>query len=315
MSPAPINFTPFRRRWWMISKHVETIAALYEKDTLPYHDEVVLTPDKDEVMMSWLLGKDDKPLLVIFHGLEGCAQSHTVRTIAKFFHNLGWTVAVPHFRSCGHRNLFPRAYHAADDADVRWMVEYLSALFVRPKTFAVGVSLGGNALIQYLATSNNISLQAAATISAPLNLPDAARRLSGGITHLLYGRHFVKLLRAKLRQKLTQYPALCTAKMLNNIRTIGDFDRVYTAPAHGFAGAEEYWQKGAAIKSLFAIKTPLLCINAKNDPLVAESSLPRKGSSHVMLFRPKHGGHGAFIGTPNWLGDTLQQFFVAAKDS
>lgn len=297
----------------MLSGHAETVAAFWERGTLPYREDVAKTPDGDEVLLHFLPGRPQKPLLIVFHGLEGCSQSRAVRAVAKFFSQREWTVAAPHFRSCGRMNLLPRAYHAADGEDCRWLAEYFRATHPDSPLFAAGVSLGGNALIHSLNLQNAPPLRAAATISAPLNLPAAAQRLSGGATHWIYGRHFVKLLRAKVREKRARYPALADDKMLKRTRTIADFDRMYTAPVHGFASAEEYWRKGSAETALREMQTPLLCINAQNDPLVPAHSLPQAASDKVAFCRPPHGGHGAFFGAPqNWLGQTIYDFFKTA---
>ena len=301
----------FRRSRWLCSAHAETIAAFYDRGTLPWQERVLHTPDNDEIVLSEIRGESGKPLLAVFHGLEGCAQSRAVRAAAGFFSARGWTVYVPHFRSCGRMNVLPRAYHAADGAHAIWFAEYLRAENPDAKIFAAGVSLGGNALIHGLA--GGAPIVAAAAISAPLNLTAAARRMSGGGAHWIYGRHFVKLLREKVRQKRARYPALPDNKTLRAIRTIADFDGVYTAPMHGFANAEEYWRKGSAEDALQKMRIPLLCINAKNDPLVPADSLPNAASDSVSFCRPKHGGHGAFFGSPNdWLGKTIYNFFESA---
>ena len=299
----------FRRRWWMVSRHAETLAALAEKTQLPYQNDVVKTTDGDDILLSWLEGDKNKPLLTLFHGLEGCAQSHTVRTIAKYFHSLKWTVAVPHFRSCGRMNRLPRAYHAADGNEVEWMLKYCNAAFPHTLSFAAGVSLGGNALIHGIRKDANLS--AAAVVSAPLNLPDAAKQLSSGITHAIYGKYFVRLLTQKIRDKMKHYPALLNEKTINKIHTIRDFDAAYTAPIHGFKNENDYWMKGSAVNALKNINIPLICINALNDPLVPKNTLPDTANKNVVFCRPKYGGHGAFIGSPkNWLGITIGEFFT-----
>lgn len=300
-----------RRPWWMVSGHLETVSALSRANAPEFESQVTQTTDHDEVLMSWIRGKHGKPLLVLFHGLEGCAQSRAVASLARFFSNLGWTVAVPHFRSCGHMNTLPRAYHAADGEDPKWFLEYFHAgNNKRAPLFAAGISLGGNALIHCLAAGKHPPLIAAATISAPLNLPDAARNMSSGLTHLIYGRHFVRLLRDKVRHKTQRYPALATKAQLRKVRTIADFDKLYTAPVHGFKSAEHYWQTGSAETALQKIQTPLLCVNAQSDPLVPHNTLPNSASDKVKFCRPQHGGHGAFFGSPHdWLGNTLLNFF------
>lgn len=313
MFDSEIAAAAFSRETWMVSGHVETMAAFGRMQGVQWELRNVKTPDGDEVLINWIAGESDKPLLVLYHGLEGCAQSRAVGTLAAHFAGLGWTVAAPHFRSCGRPNLLPRAYHAADGEDVRWMMEWLCAYFERQSCFAIGVSLGGNALIQCMARLQPSQCAAAAAISTPLNLPAAAHHLSRGLAHLIYGRHFVKLLRAKIRKKLVRYPALCAPDALRKARTIADVDRIYTAPVHRFASAEDYWQRGSADSVLDKIRAPLLCVNAANDPLVPAQSLPQSAKPPVYFCRPRHGGHGAFFGRPrDWLARTVQDFFAAA---
>lgn len=308
---AGMQTDSFRRPWWLFSGHMETIASLYERNQESFENRVIPTPEGDEILLSYVMGDEKMPLLTLFHGLEGCAQSHTIRLLASYFIAQGWTVAVPHFRSCGHMNRLPRAYHAADGAEVRWMLNWCRAAFVRPYTFAAGVSLGGNALIRCLdSTDETESCCAAATVSAPLDLTAAAYHLNSGFPHLLYGRHFLKLLRAKVLVKAARYPSICDLKKLRRARTIGDFDELYTAPVHGFSSAQAYWRRASAYTALLRMKTPLLCINAQNDPMVPVASLPVKASSAVSFCRPRHGGHGAFFGKPaNWLAATMGDFF------
>ena len=55
---------------------------------------------------------------------------------------------MPHFRGCsGELNLAPRAYHSGDCEEVGWLLGRFRALHRGP-IVAVGVSLGGNALLR-----------------------------------------------------------------------------------------------------------------------------------------------------------------------
>lgn len=308
---------PLRRPWWMISKHLETIYCLWDergRAALECEREVVATADGDRVLMEWKMGAADKPMVVVFHGLEGCARTRAVSLVAHYFAGLGWTVAIPYFRSCGTMNLLPRAYHAADGEDPQWMMQYLCARFGKRECYAVGISLGGNALIHALDAGRS-PVRAAAAVSAPLNLPAAAANINRGMAHAIYGRYFVKKLCRKIEEKCRQFPAICTPDGLRRIRTIGDFDNAYTAPVHGFNNADEYWRQGSTFGALERMATPLLCINARNDPMVPVVSLPQSGSQAVSFIRPRHGGHGGFFGRPKqWLGETIHHFFdLAAK--
>ena len=133
-----------------------------------------------------------------------------------------------------------------------------------------------------------------------------------------HAEHFLKTLRAKVLQKQKQYPKwfAANARLQNDIakaRTLADFDEWYTAPAHDFASAADYWQSGSCADSLQRVKLPLLCINAMNDPIVPPSSLPNPKTTppNIRIRRPQTGAHAAFTGTPkNWLPMQLSDFFA-----
>jgi predicted alpha/beta-fold hydrolase len=83
---------------------------------------------------------------VLFHGLEGCSDSHYARSLARALPQAGWRVAIPHWRGCsGEANRLPRAYHSGDSAEVDWILRRLPQ-----PVDAIGISLGGNALLKWL---------------------------------------------------------------------------------------------------------------------------------------------------------------------
>lgn len=299
----------------MVSRHWETVAsACGAGPKISYERRVVPTPDGDEIALDFAGGEADKPLLALFHGLEGSSQSNSVRRIAAHFLAEGWSVAAPNFRTCGGRmNLLPRAYHAADESETGWMLRHCEAAFAHCGFYAAGISLGGNALINWAAKcGGENTVRAVATVSAPFNLAASVRAIDGGISRRIYAEHFLKTLREKVLQKQKRFPGLCAGADIRRAKTLAEFDELYTAPVHRFASAAEYWKRGSCEKSLTQTKLPLLCINALNDPLVPAASLPEPPSGNVQFHRPKTGGHAAFLGTPqNWLPKTIANFFTA----
>ena len=319
MSAPSRSASDFRRPPWLFSRHLETVAAaLSRRPAVEYRREIVPLPDQDEIALDYILGDAARPVVVLFHGLEGCSQSRTLRVFADGFARMGWSVAAPHFRSCGgHMNKLPRAYHAGDRRDIRWILNHCKNAFVHAGAlFAVGVSLGGNALVKHLAHSQSRQdeiASAAVVVSVPHNLALSARAMDAfGINRALYARHFLKTLREKIHRKRRRFPALCDPKKIRRVRRIADFDELYTAPVHGFASAADYWEKSSCGGDLRRVRVPLLCINALNDPLVpSETLVPPEAAPAVVFRRPRHGGHGGFIGDPpDWLFGQARDFFA-----
>jgi predicted alpha/beta-fold hydrolase len=298
---------------WLPGGNLQTIwPALYARRAqapLPaYRRERWNTPDGDFVDVDFLdaAGAGPKPLLVLFHGLEGSSRSHYAEVFGASAHARGWDYAVPHFRGCsGELNLAPRAYHSGDFEEIGWILARLRAQRDPAQPLlAAGVSLGGNALMRWAeeagAEASKLA-SAAAAISAPLDLAAGGAAIGRGFNRLVYTRMFLSTMKPKALAKLAQHPGLFDRDKLLAARDLYAFDNVFTAPLHGFRGTDDYWSRGSAKPHLHRIRIPALVVNAVNDPFVPAASLPRQGEvgRHVTLWQPAHGGHVGFpLGAP-----------------
>ena len=244
-------------------------------------------------------GTPPAPLLVLLHGLEGSSASHYAVAFAHRAHELGWRYAVPHFRGCsGELNLAPRAYHSGDHEEVGWMLAQLRARHGGP-IVAVGVSLGGNALLRWAEEAGDSAartVRAVCAVSAPLDLAAGAVALGRGFNRHVYTRLFLQTMRPKALAKLAQHAGLFDRRRLLAARDLHDFDDLFTAPLHGFRDADDYYARASARPQLARIRIPALVVNARNDPFVPAASLPAASEvgAHVTLWQPAHGGHAGF---------------------
>ncbi|MGH6627658.1 MAG: YheT family hydrolase [Burkholderiaceae bacterium] len=243
------------------------------------------------------------PLLVLFHGLEGSSRSHYSEAFADFAREYGWAYAVPHFRGCsGDINLAPRAYHSGDFEEVGWMLQRLRAqheLRGGGPIMAVGVSLGGNALMRWAEEMGQQArhlVSAVASVSSPVDLAAGGWAIGRGFNRLVYTRMFLNTMKPKALAKLAQHPGLFDREALLAARDLYEFDNVFTAPLHGFHNTEDYWTRASAKPQLNRIRLPALVVNARNDPFVPAWSLPQPGEvgDCVTLWQPMHGGHVGF---------------------
>lgn len=248
-----------------------------------------------------------RPLLVLFHGLEGSSASHYALAFAVEARARGWDFALPHFRGCsGELNRAPRAYHSGDFEEVGWMLARLRARAGAP-VLAVGVSLGGNALLRWAAEAGGAAAASAAALAAvcaPVDLTASGHALGRGLNHQVYARMFLRTMKPKALAKWAQHPGLFDRDRVARAHSLHDFDDAFTAPLHGFAGVEDYWSRASSAPHLARIRVPALVLNARNDPFIPPSSLPRPGAVGpcVELWQPAHGGHvgfasGAFPGS------------------
>jgi predicted alpha/beta-fold hydrolase len=308
---------------WLAGGHAQTIWAYRLRTrSAPVARERIETPDGDFWDFDWLdaPAKPGAPLVALFHGLEGGSRSHYAGALLRALARAGWRGVVPHFRGCGGEpNRLPRAYHSGDHAEVGAMLAAIRRS-IAPGTplFAVGVSLGGSALLNWLGRAGcdaARTLRAAAAVSAPLDLMVAGVAIGRGVNRI-YTRHFLATLKPKSLAMAARFPGLLDAARIRRVRTLWDFDDIVTAPLHGFAGTVDYWTRASSKPWLSRIAVPTLVINARNDPFIPADSLPteRDVSAFVTLEQPRHGGHagfaaGRFPGHVDWLPARLLHYF------
>ncbi len=259
------------------------------------------------------------PLVVLFHGLEGSSRSHYAAALMAALRARGMHGVAVHFRGCGGEpNRLPRAYHSGDAREIDWILRRLREQNSDAPLFAVGVSLGGNALLKWLGeTGSGASavVDKAAAVSAPVDLMAAGDALGQGFS-LLYARNFLSTLKVKSLEKLHRYPGLYDAARVRAASTLREFDDLVTAPLHGFRNTDDYWTRASSKPGLRNIRVPTLVINARNDPFLPVPALPgpTEVSGAVTLEQPEEGGHvgfvsGAFPGNMDWLPQRVLEFF------
>ncbi|MGZ8203814.1 MAG: hydrolase [Burkholderiales bacterium] len=317
----PVATSSYRAPRWLPGGHVQTLyaALLAPRPRVTYRRERWDTPDGDFIDLDWVeeIG-DDLPLIVLFHGLEGSSTSHYAHALMAYARDSGWRGLVVHFRGCsGEPNRLPRAYHSGDSGEIDWIVRRLKSRQPGP-LYAVGVSLGGNALLKWLGETGRDAIPlvaAAASVSAPLDLMAAGDTLGCGV-NMIYTRAFLSTLKRKSLEKLERHPKLYDPERVRDARTLREFDDVVTAPLHGFRDTDDYWTRSSSKPWLEHIAVRTLVLNARNDPFLPASALPSADhvSSAVTLEQPDEGGHAGFvIGAPpgrlDWLPRRIIDFF------
>lgn len=306
----------YRAPWWLPGGNLQTIwAALYARRTrtapAQYRRERWTTPDADFIDLDWLRhdAADDAPLLVLFHGLEGSSRSHYAEAFAGFAAANGLRYVVPHFRGCsGELNTGPRAYHSGDHEEIGWVLRRLRGQHAGA-LLAVGVSLGGNALLRWAGEMEGAAgevADAVAAVCSPLDLAAGGHAIGRGFNRLVYTTMFMRSMKPKALAKLAQHPGLFDREAMLAARDLYQFDNIFTAPLHGFRSTEDYWERASAKPHLHRIRIPALALNARNDPFVPADSLPRaeEVGPCVTLWQPEQGGHVGFPAGP-WPGHVM----------
>lgn len=299
----PVYKPPF----FSSNPHVQTIATSLFRDVpqkIYTHRERLELDDGDFLDIDWI-DNNSSNCIIIFHGLESSSYARYVLGAAQAFSQIQsfeefqfhFSVAVVNWRGCsGEPNRLLQSYHSGKTDDIHRVIEVLRLRF--EKLFAVGFSLGANALLKYCGEiTTNTSLTACAVVSAPTDLAASARKLSEPLNYI-YLHRFLRRLYRKMEVKSRQFPHDIDLQKFRGMKSFADFDSAYTAPVHGFVSAEEYWNHCSANNYLHSITTPTLFISSYDDPFLSKECYPVKlleENQYIIPVLTDRGGHVAFM--------------------
>ena len=242
----------------------------------------------------------EAPTVLALHGLEGSADAHYMRGLADKAHARGWNCVRLNQRNCGGtEHLSAGLYHSGLVQDPLAVLRELVEVDRLPAVAVVGYSLGGNLALKLagdLGRAAPPALRAVCAISPTLDLArcvDALERPS----NRLYEWNFVRSLKRRMRRKAEVFPGRFDVSRLAAIRTIREFDDVYTAPSHGFAGAADYYYRASSLRVVHRIATPTLVVTAADDPFIPTEQFDTPaltGNPQVRVVVTAHGGHCGF---------------------
>ncbi|MDG2304903.1 MAG: alpha/beta fold hydrolase [Candidatus Binatia bacterium] len=302
----------FAPAWWLPGPHAQTIWGQVGRSRrlVDFERESVETPDGDEVLVDHVEGKSGSPRLLLMHGLEGSSYSVYIQNMAFLAKSRGWRVSVLNLRSCARDpgdtwtwipNRRPRLYHSGDTADPDVVIRRLAAREPDAPLIGAAVSVGGNILLKWLGENpNQRYLSAVATMSVPYDLGAASRHMETALGRY-YLRWFLPTLREKMLLVADRYPEVRERMDLDAAKRAVDFhpfDHVATAPLHGFDGADDYYERCSSIHFVGRIRTPTLCVSARNDPFLPArvlDELREAVSESVQVEVTQGGGHVGWV--------------------
>ncbi len=289
----------FHVPWWLRYSHVQTVVPHLDRrrhDVVTEHIRHEL-PDGDFVDVYWLRREDEGPLFILLPGMQGTQDATYIRSLLSELSRRGLRAAVLCHRGGTVPNRQAPFYHAGFTEHLAWLVGLVREQEPHTPLYGVGFSLGGSMLIRYLAETGHASqLSAAAAVSLTFSLGSTARRACEGINQLYQLRVLGSYKRtARLKGHLPEFAS--RLGRLNGLRSIQDFDALFTAPLHGFKDTDDYYGRCSSRQFLSRIEVPFLILNAEDDPLVARDTLPdaRELRAHVRLELTPHGGHLGFL--------------------
>ena len=267
-----------------------------------------------------------KTVGLILHGLEGNSGSGYVLGMCRNLHRMGMdAIAMNHCGCSGEINRNYRSYHSAYTQDLQTVLDWIAAQGTHERVILFGYSLGGGITLKYLGErEGEISplVAGAMTVATPCDVTSSCMRLQER-RNRVYLMRFIRELRKKAIGKKEQYPeAPYTLADVRRCRSFVEFDNMYTAPAHGFKDAFEYYAAATSHQYIPHIKVPTLLLNAQDDPFLTPSCFPfeeAKANPQFHLLPSPYGGHVGFATNYRlkgdfWMEQQARRFFEQVLD-
>ena len=294
----PVIHSTFHPPYLLSNGHVQTVLGSFlPRPELPFTRERLELPDGDFLDLDW--HREGHPRLVILsHGLEGSSDAAYISGTSKALNQAGWDTLAWNMRGCsGELNRLARSYHSGESGDLRTVINHAATAY--DSLALVGFSLGGNVTLKYLGESPpHPTITRAACVSVPVDLRASADALDQHWQNRLYLRRFLSTMVTKMQAKALRIPGQIAIVKASDVRTLRQFDDLFTAPLHGFTDAEDYWAKSSSRQFLGRITVPTLLLNAQNDSFLTTESMPfaeAEASETFHLEAPTSGGHVGFI--------------------
>lgn len=242
--------------------------------------------------------------LLALHGLEGSAEAHYMQGLADKAWGAGLNVVLLNQRNCGGtEHLCDTLYHSGlieDPAAVLCELREVDGL----SSFVVaGYSLGGNLALRLAGVLGEAAmphLRGVCAVSPTLDLAACVAALERP-ANVLYQWNFVRSLKARLRRKARLFPGLFDLSKLGAVRTVRDFDDLYTAPHFGFGDAATYYHRASARRVAGRIRVPALILSAADDPFVPPEQFEApevRDNPLITVVITRFGGHCGFVAEP-----------------
>lgn len=321
----------FKPAWWLKNPHLQTLyPALCRKISAPLlRRERLITPDNDFLDIDWCSEGDEKPLIILLHGLTGSSQSPYIKGFQQLLLKQNFRTVALNFRGCsGEPNHSARCYHSGETEDLHFLYQTLREREPNTKFAVIGFSLGGNMLLKWLGEQGeNVNLFAAVAVSIPFVLSECATKLDSGFSKL-YRANLLKELKIYIKNKHAHLEKIGVHHEAHKLKKLGDlsqiqsfweYDAKVVAKLYGFKNAHDYYARSSSRQFLKKIAVPTLLIQAVDDPFMTKSVIPNASelSPFVQLEMTEQGGHVGFVSGKNpfkpiyWLEQRISIFLAA----
>ncbi|MCJ1247849.1 hypothetical protein MMC30_005064 [Trapelia coarctata] len=267
------------------------------------------------------LGSDDeKPMLVVLHGLSGGSHEIYLRAVLEPLVNAGWEACVVNSRGCAMSKITTGVlYNARATWDIRQVVKWCRERWPKRGLYGIGFSLGANIMVNYLGEEGEgCLLNAAVVASNPWNLDIGAIALQRSWIGM---EIYSKTMGASMKKLFEEHAgelmrnSRVDMEKVRNIKYLHEFDRDVQGPTWGYPTEGAYYRDASSADSVLAVRIPLFAIHAEDDPIAAMEAVPVeeiKQTPYVVLCTTSVGGHLSWfeVGGGRWFAKPASQFLI-----
>ena len=308
-----ILHTPYAPPVWAFHPWVQMIVVMRRmrraaKDT-PFARTVLTAPDGGSIALDILEDEalpPTAPVLVILPTITGLSRDHV--ELARSACSRGWRAVVCVRRGhLGTALTAPRVNLLGCTDDLRLQIDALTARFPGAPLLGVGLSAGTGLLVRYLGEEAERSRITAAAVLCPgyNTAPASASAPGKGNAFERFAGPADKQITASVKRFFLRHDIL---------RSLPSYDALQAAPSiaayqaaayalEGYRDAEEMYKRTNPMAVADAIRTPLLIVNAKDDPVCVWANVEENlhlldGPHDRILVATSHGSHCAHLEGP-----------------
>ncbi|RCK54642.1 hypothetical protein Cantr_04258 [Candida viswanathii] len=250
---------------------------------------------------------NDKPLLVVLHGLAGGSYEAYLRAVVdKIIEEpYGFDALVVNSRGCANHTITsPQLYNGLWTNDIRYVInEVVTKRWPNKKVYLMGFSLGAAICSNYLGQEGEHvpdQIKGSIVIACPWDFVESSYHLRDSIIgHYIYSPTMAN----NLLKLLTTHHILLANDLVKQymenpekyeVKFLKQFDDKFTAKLFGLNSADEYYRNASPLQRLLKVRVPTIILNSLDDPIVGSRSLPVSEinlNPYLTMVTTTNGGH------------------------